>query len=49
MEIIYVYIYDFKETVLYIQKYWVFGLCPLSSIVKSREHVSETGSDSGLR
>jgi hypothetical protein len=26
------------------QNYWVFGLCPLSVVLKSREHnVSETG------
>jgi hypothetical protein len=32
------------------QKYWVFGLCPLSSILETRKHrVSETGSVSVLR
>jgi hypothetical protein len=24
------------------QNYWVFGLCPLSGILETREHVSET-------
>jgi hypothetical protein len=33
-----------------IQNYWVFGLCPLSGILKTKEHkVSETGSVSVLR
>jgi hypothetical protein len=32
------------------QKYWVFGLFPLSSILETRKHnVSETGSVSVLR
>jgi hypothetical protein len=32
------------------QNYWVFGLCPSSSILKAREHnISETGSVSVLR
>jgi hypothetical protein len=32
------------------KNYWVFGLCPLSSILKTRKHnVSETGSVSVLR
>jgi hypothetical protein len=32
------------------QNYWVFGLCPLSSILETRNcNVSETGSVSGLR
>jgi hypothetical protein len=31
------------------KNYWVFGLCPLSSILKTREHnVSETGSVSEM-
>jgi hypothetical protein len=32
------------------QNYWVFGLCPLSAVLKTREHnISETGSISLLR
>jgi hypothetical protein len=34
----------------YTRNYWVFGLCSLSGILKTREHnVSETGSVSVLR
>jgi hypothetical protein len=45
-----------KNTIRYVNKvtqhipnYWVFGLCPLSGILKTRKHnVSETGSVSEM-
>jgi hypothetical protein len=39
-----------RETACSTQNYWRFGTCPLSGILKGREHdVSETGSVSDLR
>jgi hypothetical protein len=42
---------DYNRSILFkIQDYWLFGLCPSSGILKTREHnVSETGSVSVLR
>jgi hypothetical protein len=34
---------------VFIENYWVSGLCPSSGILNTRKHVSETGSVSVLR
>jgi hypothetical protein len=38
-----------KELRINGEKFWVFGLCPSSGILKTRENVSGTGSVSVLR